>query len=269
MKLLIATPLFSFWGDAGHFWLRAFNRLGHYAIVWDYRLEPEPPKVEVDASIVFKGETIDPVILPRPSICYWPDAFERDPGIEEKLKKYDKVFTPVKPTPDGMIWLPTGWEPLIHRDLKLLRSIDTLYIGTANSEYKVNMIKAIAPQVVAGNEWGKYGVRALPPQYLHDFVHLVNQSKILIDIHQAPHIGINRKLFESITCGFTLVDKVPGVDEIFPGFYHDISFKSPDTARSKILYYLTHEKERDEVWELEKQAIQPYSYENCARQILF
>jgi glycosyltransferase involved in cell wall biosynthesis len=71
-----------------------------------------------------------------------------------------------------------------------------------------------------------------------------------------------------IACGFTIVDLVPGIDEIFLGFWTKIAFGTPDEARIRIEYYLNDEAERDRLWKLQREAIKPYSYENCAKVIL-
>jgi len=267
MNILLATPLYSTHYDAGWFWLRALNQLGHSISVWDYRLDENPPPFThyPGVTIVLKGETIDPRRLPSPKAVYWPDALERTPGVEEVLEHYDKVFTPVRPTPDNMEWLPTGWDPAIHRDLQIKRR-DTMYIGTCNSDYKRDMIEAIRPDLVHGNNWD-YGY--LPPVYLHDFVHCANEAKILIDIHQSPTVGLNRKFFECIACGFTIVDKVPGVEDILGEELADqVSFETPKEAKELIRYYLDRPEERNEVWQLEQEKIQEFTYEKAVERIL-
>ena len=280
MNILLVTPLYSTHFDAGWFWLRALNQLGHSIQIWDYRLDVNPPPFlhYPEITLVLKGETIDPRKLPSPAINYWPDALERTPGIEKVLRYYNKVFTPVRPTPDWMEWLPSGWDPSIHVDLKMEKTADTAYIGTNNSEYKERMIREIRPNFIFGNRWeevqsdligpGEPDRFLLPPVYLHDFVQTANKARVLIDIHQSPTVGLNRKLFEMVACGFTIVDRVPGVEEIFPGFWNEISFDGPGPARRLIDYFQTHSEDREMLWELERKAIEPYTYDNCARRVL-
>lgn len=278
MKVLLATPLYSQHYDSGHFWLKALNDLGHSVIVWDYRLQPAPLKREPwDLTLVLKGENLDPRLLPTPKVCYWPDDLGRTPGIESILRYYDKVFTPVRPTPDNMEWLPTGWDPDIHVDRQIERGIPSLYIGTNNSPYKKDMVDGIWPSVVAGNGWESEAVvvkiglsrRDLPSHYLHDFVYLANVAEILIDVHQSPHVGLNRKLFEMIACGFTLVDRVPGVEELLGfGLTNQVSFRTADEAKELIQYYLTRPGERGEVWRQERERIVRYTYLEAAKRIL-
>jgi len=269
MHVLLATPLYSQHYDSGHFWLRALNQLGHTVTLWDYRLDASPPPTTryPDVTIVLKGENVNPKKLPgSPRYLYWPDALERSPGIEEVLKLYDKAFGLVKPLPDWIEWIPSGWDPAIHRGLDVYRGTNSIYIGTNNSSYKMKMITDIKPDLVNGNGWE---LKAGPPQYLHDFVYLANRARILIDVHQSPTAGPNRKFFECIACGFTIVDRVPGIQEILGwGLTNQVTFKTPEEARELIKYYLERPKERGEIWQLEREKIQGYTYEKVVRKVL-
>lgn len=272
MKILLATPFMSQHFDAGLFWAKALCDMNHSVVLWDYRMNPEKVLLlnnyNYDLTIVFKGEGIDPQTLPHPKLCYWPDDLNRIPGVEDILKQYSKVFTPVRPTPDWMEWLPSGWDPLIHRDLGYARGIYTTYIGTNNSQYKLETVEGIGPEAIYGNSWPQAEVHAGPAVYLRDFVEVANRSQILIDVHQSSTVGINRKLFEMIACGFTIVDRVPGVEEIFPDIWNLISFNGVKSANEMITHFLENPKLREELWIEERKAIEPYTYENCVRRLL-
>ena len=209
---------------------------------------------------------MDPRKLPRPTVNYYPDALERTPGIEDILRLYDGVFTSVRPTPDWMEWLPTGWDPSIHVDKGYrVRDWDTIYVGTRNSDYKERMIQGINPQALYGNGWDN----SIPPKYLHDLVDVLNRGKVLIDVHQSPHVGVNRKLFEMISCGLTIVDRVPGVMEILGEVFGLlVTYTNVDEARSLVDYFLRNPEEREKVWKKEKEKIQPYTYVNAASKVI-
>ncbi len=276
MNILLVTPLYSQHHDAGHFWLRAFNQLGHTVTVWDYRLDRLPPPLSSSPNLVLvmKGEGISWRDFYQPTqwgdafYCYWPDDFKRTPGIDKYLRLYDKVFTPVSPTPDGMVWLPSGWDPAIHKDYRENKVISTIYVGTNNSERKEAYLKEILPSLILGNGWLLPPERTGPALYLHDFVKMVNLAKIAINIHQGD-VGLNRKLFELIPATFTITDRVPGVEEVLGKELADkVSFNSAKEAKGLITYYLEHDKERNDLWEAEKQAIKPYTYIEQAKKIL-
>ncbi|MBA7689802.1 hypothetical protein ES703_98313 [subsurface metagenome] len=266
MKILVVTPFTSQHYDAGLFWIKALCKQGNSVLLWDYRTNPNPPMgyKNVDGTIVFKGEGIAPEILPKPKICYWPDALERTPGIEALLLEFNEVFTPVRPTPDWMEWMPSGWDPDIHKDLGLHRMVDTIYIGTANSAYKVNTVRKLNPIGLFGNLWEDQVGRGSPPIYLHEFVKVANKAKILLDVHQSPNVGLNRKLFELIACGFTIVDHVPGVEELFPEVWDNFTYSTPEQAKELIKHYLKREKARNDIWKQQRETIEPYTYHNLA-----
>ncbi|GAI97302.1 unnamed protein product, partial [marine sediment metagenome] len=52
------------------------------------------------------------------------------------------------------------------------------------------------------------------------------------------------------------------------GLTNQIGFKTPEEARELIKYYLERPKEREEIWQLERERIQEYTYEKVARKIL-
>ena len=208
---------------------------------------------------------MDPRKLPRPTVNYYPDALERTPGIEDTLRLYDGVFTSVRPTPDWMEWLPTGWDPSIHVDKKVERELNTVYVGTKNSDYKKRMVMGISPQVLYGNGWAN----SISPRYLHDLVDVLNKAKVLIDVHQSPHVGVNRKFFEMISCGLTIVDRVPGVMEILGEVFGLlVTYTNVDEARSLIDYFLKNPEEREKVWSQQREKIQEFTYRKAAEKIL-
>ena len=268
MRILLATPYLSQHYDSGHFWVAALCRLGHSVILWDYRLEREPPKTDYELALVLKGEQVNPSVLRRPRFCYWPDNFARTQGVERLLSGYDRVFTPVFPTPPGYIWLPTGYDSLLHKDLHTWRQFETLYIGTNNSSEKLEKVRFLRPSVVAGNAWeNEKTLNRYPPLYLHDFVRMANRATIALDIHQGD-VGVNRKLFELVPCAFTLVDRVPGIEEIFGRITPMVSFESIGQAKEMIDYYLYNPIMRESIWQEEQTKIEPFSYEKAVSTVL-
>lgn len=272
MKLLVVTPYTAPHFDAGLFWAKEMALLGHEVILWDYRAYPQLvcPDDELasfDGSVVFKGESIAEIDrLPQPKVCYWPDDLGRTPGIENVLAKYDEVFTPVRPTPDGMVWLPTGWDPDLHRNYGKKRWINSIYVGTKNSQYKCDMVHQIRPEGIAGNGWGK----DFPPVYTDDLVGYLNDGKVLINIHQNPSVGVNRKFFELVACGLTITDRAPGIDEILgKELANQLCFTTPEEAKDLIDQALAlDDEERSKLWKLECAQILNFTYANAAREVL-
>lgn len=283
-NILLATPLYASHYDAGHFWLRALTSLGHEVTVWDYRLDDGPPPGPVsrqpDIVLVMKGESLFMPKMHRlfPSarfICYWPDKFERDPGVLDRLlAEYDQVFSPVRPTPDRVTWLPTGWDPKIHQRSANSWRYDSAYVGTSNSQYKIDMVRDISPSIVFGNDWWRqsplvWGVQYVgQPLYGAALSSFLSTVRVAVDIHQSPETGVNRKLFEMMACTFTIVDDVPGVREILgPELSEKVVYKTGAQARDLIAYYRYRDTERNELWQQERAAIAPYTYESAVRRI--
>lgn len=262
---LLATPLLSVWHvDSGLFWFRALSEQGVSVILWDYRLSERPPAdVQADFSLVLKGDDLDPAVLPGYKICYWPDDFDRTSGkARSLLGGYDKVLTMVRPTPDGMEWVPLGYDPLIHRAAGLSRHIPSLMVGTCTPR-KLEYARAIQPALIVGNGWDVLE-GASGPAYLHEYVALMNRARVIVNVHRSGSVGITRRFFEHMACGFTITDDVPGVREVLGDWLSDrVCYSSPENAREMVAYYEIHPDEREDLWRLEMKVIQPYSYE-CA-----
>lgn len=280
MKILLASPVYSSpwfgsWFDCGAFIMKALHQLGHSVAVWDFRLEPLPPVGLYDLAIVWKGNKHVHQTLPHPKVCYWPDKFGRDPENEEGLESYNKVFTPVRPTPEGMEWLPTGWDPDYHKNLHYpieRRNLDILFIGT-KSERKLAFLSEIKPDRIYGNGWeSSWGVAGLvPPRpavYVQEFVNVLNTHYIAVNIHR-DKVGLNSRLFEFAACTFMVTDRVPGVEEVFgKELAQKISFNTPKQGRAMVEHFYNHPELREELWKQEYEAVKPFTYLEAAKKMI-
>ena len=272
MKILLATPYLSAnWFDAGLFFLAAASRLGHAVTLWDYRLEPESSKGQWDVAIWMKTGPAEAEQMPHPRFVYWSDDFDRTPGLlPQLLQAYDKVFTPVRPTPTGCMWLPTGWDPLIHRDLGLPRQHDSIFVGTYTPR-KWEFLKVIEPDDIFGNNWAETPPTNLNlhgPVYLHHYVWVLNQARLLLNVHHGP-VGLGRRFFEFIACGPTITDLVPGVEEVLGlDLAAVVGFKTPEEGKALKEYLLDRPGLLNGVWREEQRAIEPYTYEAALKRIL-
>lgn len=263
--ILLASPFYAQHWDAGHFWARALSRLNCSLLLWDYRIDPAPPLAQYDAALVLKGQpdTPEQLLSSAYKMCYWPDAFGRLPEAEAALRGYDRVYTMVRPTPEGMVWLPGAYDPVVHypraEDGRML--FDTLFIGTATA-YKRQMLDELQVRIVFGNGWNQ-------AIYLHEYAHTLSRALIAVNVHREPAVGVTRRLFEYISCTFTLTDLPPGVVEVLgPELADLVGFRTPQQGRERIAYYLAHPKDRAEVWAAERRAIRQYTYGALATSIL-
>ena len=269
MKVLLASPILTSEFDSGIYILQALSELGHHTIIWDYRLEPNKKiGMDYDLLLVNKGESIDPDKFKSPKVCWYPDQLSRF-TVKEKLEKYDRVYSINKPE-DGfefVEWLPGAYCPEVHRDLGLEKRYGAIYIGTCNSQRKLDWIRVTPLDILFGNGWQENKIHAHPPQYSTRFATAVNQAHIAINIHQS-NWGTNRKIFELVPCTFTLTDRVEGIEDIFGSLTDKMSFEASWEALKLMDYYLENEDERAKIWEQEKKIIEPYTYRNQVAKIL-
>ena len=270
MRVLLASPFFADHWDAGHYWLRALNRLGHSVLGWDYRLDYTPPPGEYDLALVIKGSRRVSELLHGPLVCYWPDQLGRGPAEEEDLSRYDRVYTMARPTPPGMIWLPGAWEPQVHGDRRNRKGApvwDSIFIGTW-TPYKEQMLRVIQPQHLFGNSW-PFSMAPGMATYLHRFAQLLADSRVAVNVHRVPDAGLTRRFFEFIACTFTISDRAPGVAEVLGTQLADkVTFITPEHGRELLLKYLADPGERQRLWQAEQKAIANYTYEHLAGRII-
>jgi len=266
-KVLLGTPFLTYSWNTGSFIFKALTELGHPCYAWDYRMTPRVPDVEYDLAIIHKGESLNPDDLKSPKINWFPDRLSRFPELHGNLKKYDKVLTWNKPEYEWAEWLPLGYDPSIHRDLGIERKLDCIYIGTANSKRKVEWLTAIKPQMIFGSNWQNYGINAYPPLHIPEFIRLMNMSKIVLNVHEES-IGPNGKVYEIPPCGFMLVDRVEGIEDVFGKLTDRIAFSSPREARELITYYLENPKELETVWHQQRDKIKDVTCLNQVRKLI-
>lgn len=281
-RVLLCTPYLSQHYDAGWFWLSALSQLGCCVTMWDYRAEDPPPvgwtgeeTRRFDLVFVLKGQpglvSKLPVWMTGDFVCYWPDEWGRDPEAERATGLYDRVYSNVRPAPDHAIFLPGAYHPAIHRDYGVRDSRRTVFTGT-HTEYKEAVARAIRPSLIVGNGWDGLGLEAMvyPAVYLRDFAIDISAAAISVVAHRVPNVGLNRRLFESSACTFTLVDSVPGTELVFPDPKDRKlwCYSSPEEAREMVEHYLAYPGERQAAWARQRELLGKYTYLNLARRVL-
>ena len=276
MRVLLASPFFSDHFDSGHYWARALCRLGHQLVLWDWRCDPEPPRcAEYDVALVLKGGSGVAAATKPPRVLYFPDDFGRFPQVRRELPQYGRVFTPVRPTPVGAVWLPGAWCDVVHIPQAEDKALNSIFIGTW-TPYKGEVLRNIAPDVIAGNHWHNShirrqwpGTRFVPPVYLHQFARALGQARVAVNVHHSRDVGVGRRFFEFIACTFTVSDRVPGIEEILgPDLTRRVTYRTGPEGRELLHYFLAHEQEREELWEEERKAIARYRYTDLAATVL-
>jgi len=220
MRVLLGTPFFAPY-DQGRMILKALGEIGCCCVVWDYRINPKPPKGNFDLTILNKGEGVDPTLVESPKVVFWPDDWHY--SWLPTIRKYDRVYTLMKPDQAWMNWLPGFADEHIHRKLDTEKKFDLAYIGTCRdlgikAKFIVELAKRLPKRisfVIFGNGWEQVGIKAYPPQYFLNYSLTCNYARMLLVVHYHNH-GVLPKAFEFTASGTpTLIDRVDGVDEIF------------------------------------------------------
>ena len=165
----------------------------------------------------------------------------------------------------------------MHKPYKKDNIFDVVYIGTANPSNRLDKVRFIKKFMrtfkgkfgLFGNDWGKYGIRAYPPQYFYAFAQTCASSKIVLNLNDDMYgIGPTRKIHEVAGCGTAMmvIDNAKGQEETYPMVP---SFNSFDECMEKIDYYLKNRKERLEiVKQMQERAYENYTYKLQIRKML-
>ena len=200
---------------------------------------------EYDATIVFKGEMLNPEsiqICSQPRVLYFPDDILQYPNYARLINKvghcYDIVYTF-----DGdainafkhlgckeVKWMPswTG-QDMFFNNINPVRDIDICFIGNFN-EYRLKMMNTIKYHFKDRKLCFKQGV------YGHAYSGLLNRSKIVINAAQGVS-GVSQRVFEAGACGCAVFTKYS--DDLQELFNEDeiVSWVDFDDLINKLEYY--------------------------------
>lgn len=97
---------------------------------------------------------------------------------------------------------------------------------------------------------------------------ILSDSKITLNIHGdiAQNYSVNMRLYEATGVGtLLLTDDADNLSELFIPDVEIVTFKNPDEAIEKYLYYSTHEAERLKIAEAgQKRTLENYNYKTIA-----
>jgi len=187
----------------------------------------------------------------RPQIFLAIDTHLKKPfkKIVRQARHYDFVMCvhknsirPLKRNGVKAEWLPVACDPDIHKRLNVPKKYDVGFVGTDGKK---------SPRKVLLDEIGK--------KYPNSFLDKAPYTE-MSEIYSASKIGfnysirddINMRMFEIMSCGALLVTnriKRSGFEEIFEDGKHLITYRTPRELFKIIDYYLTHDKERQEIAE--------------------
>jgi spore maturation protein CgeB len=197
------------------------------------------------SEIIINVEPYENIIAyPGKKSCLW----EIDNHIQQgrKIDNYNKVdyvfitqkyyqsLYPEKKTH----WLPLAADPEKHR-LYPEEPImyDVGFLGNDTYPRRKDLLDKIGAKYKLLRSTSKPG---------EEYSRMLSRCKILFNCSMEN--DINMRVFESISIGrLLLTDKVPHQDELLKDGEHYVSFNEWEDLDQKISYYLSHEKEREDI----------------------
>ena len=200
--------------------------------------------------------------------CFWIDYIDLWPVISKTAPVYDYYFSQchvvLRRLWDELglkncFYMTHSAEPTPEDELVKNKKYNISFIGTRKPEYYSDRekylmnIKDLGLNIWGTEDWAKtslsecYHGRSLGAQRYD----IYSQSKIVVDVKRdsIPLDGLGNRPFEVAGCGTLFMTNCPHED--IERSYRDnkevVSFKNVNELREKVIYYLSHEKEREDI----------------------
>lgn len=214
---------------------------------------------EPDAVIFFKGEFISEKVLEELSenrniFLFYPDAYKFRPLLNKIIRNFKIVFTAsnkkdfyYKLGAQNVVTVPWACDPEFHRKINIEKKYDISFIGTAYPERRI-IVRKLENVDVFGSFWKGIGKKSHEPVYGEDFVKIINQSSINLNLQAKISVEADAptmRTFEVAGCGgFQISDYMPSIKRYFPVIP---TFKDTDELKEEIEYYLDNDEERENI----------------------
>ena len=138
-------------------------------------------------------------------------------------------------------WLPCACDPDFHRKLDLPKIYDVAFVGNLDPKDYPERVKLLE------NLSKKFNVRVFNKLYGEEMIKIVNQAKIVFNKTYGG--DLNFRIFEVLSCGtFLITDRIGnGLQDLFGDGKHLAMYDNPRELEDKVSYYLTHDREREEI----------------------
>ena len=185
----------------------------------------------------------------RPQVFLAIDTHLRKPfkKIVKQAKHYDFVMCVHKDSIKALRWkgisaewLPVACDPEVHRKLDIPKKYDVGFVGT---EGKRTLRRILLKEL--GKRYPKSFLGIAP---FTEMSQIYSASKI--GFNYSIRNDINMRMFEVMSCGALLITnrtKGNGFEELFENGKHLVTYKNQRELFRLIDYYLTHDKEREEI----------------------
>lgn len=200
--------------------------------------------------------------------CFYIDYIDLWPIIRESAPVYDYYFSQCHVVLNRLwgelglkncFYMAHSSEPTPENEMIKKKKYDISFIGTHDNKSYINREKYLMSIKDLGlNIWGTDGWSRSPmAKCFHgrslgdQRFEIYKQSKIVVDIKcdSIPLDGLGNRPFEVTGCGTFFMTDCPGedIERSYRENKEIVSFKNGDDLREKVIYYLNHEKEREEI----------------------
>lgn len=138
---------------------------------------------------------------------------------------------------DQMSLLMSAIEPKFHRHITGIRQdIDILFIGTL-SPRRESLIKKLSYDlpITVCSAFGE------------NMIYLINKSKIILNLHSTNLLDTETRIYEVLACKGFLITETLSIESPFQNGVHLVEASNLTDLHDKIVYYLNHPKERQEI----------------------
>jgi spore maturation protein CgeB len=212
---------------------------------------------EPDLVVVFKGEMLSDSVLESLSENYrlalfYTDTLRFPALLHERLHHFCTVFTAAnqhdfyyKLGARRVITVPWACDPELHRRLDdEQKKYPISFVGTFYPS-RYGLLRHLGEfrdkTYIFGRLWMLRPVKVLPSVYGEDYVEVINQSLVNLNIHHPKDIEAdapNMRVFELAGCGgFQITDRISSIKQLFAPDVVE-SYSSVSELKEKLRYYL-------------------------------
>ena len=234
----------------GSYFKRAFEKTQH---IVDHYWTRDSETIRADYDLYLRIDHGDyKYDLPqhlRPQVFLTIDTHLKKPfkKIVKQAKHYDFVMCVHKDSIKALRWrgisaewLPVACDPEVHKNLNIPKIYDIGFIGTeGRRSLRGILLKEL------GRRYPKSFLGIAP---FTEMSRIYSASKI--GFNYSIRNDINMRMFEVMSCGALLITnriKRSGFEELFEDSKHLITYKNRRELFRLIDYYLTHDRQREEI----------------------
>jgi tetratricopeptide (TPR) repeat protein len=164
---------------------------------------------------------------------------------------------------NGLYWPGFSFQPQIHRSLPAARDIDISFVGNLNSSVHLER-SVLLDQVLQLRD--QYQVVVSQGVWGDAYVELLNRSKIVFNY--SVRSEMNMRAYEAPACGALLFMEANNLEvrDFLTDREHCVLY-TPENLHELLVYYLSHDEEREAIAAAGQRRIQAYTYHKQFEQL--